>query len=82
MQAATAAAAAMNPDERLDHRLTDLEIKLSFTEDLVERLNEVVVRQQDQIDRLVQEVIRLRDQSPAPDTGMPRNPLDERPPHY
>ena len=72
----------MNADERLDHRLTDLEIKLSFTEDLVERLNEVVVRQQDQIDRLVQEVIRLRDQAPAPDTGMPRNLLDERPPHY
>jgi SlyX protein len=72
----------MNPDERLDHRLTDLEIKLSFTEDLVERLNEVVVRQQDQIDRLVQEVVRLRDQSPAPDTGAPRNLLDERPPHY
>lgn len=82
MQAATAEAATMNPDERLDHRLTELEIKLSFTEDLVERLNEVVVRQQDQIDRLVQEVIRLRDQAPAPESGTLRNLLDERPPHY
>jgi SlyX protein len=72
----------MTPDDRFDHRLTELEIKLSFTDDLVERLNEVVVRQQGQIDRLVQEVIRLRDQAHAPDTGVPRNLLDERPPHY
>ena len=43
----------MNP---LDQRLTDLEIKASFNEELLDQLNEVVVRQQRQIDALLREV--------------------------
>ncbi len=35
----------MTPDD-IDRRFEDLEIKLSFTEDLVEQLNEIVARQQ------------------------------------
>ena len=41
------------PNLRLEQRLDELEIKASFTEDLVDRLNEVIVRQQDQIDALI-----------------------------
>jgi SlyX protein len=33
-------------------RLTELEIKASFTEDLLDQLNQVIVRQQQQIDTL------------------------------
>ena len=45
-----------------DARLTDLEIKASFTEDLLDTLNEIVARQQAQIDRLTTELATLRNQ--------------------
>jgi SlyX protein len=65
-----------------DQRLTDLEIKASFTEDLVDQLNEIIVRQQRQIDLLVREVGALRQQQPE---GGPRalsQSGDDLPPHY
>jgi SlyX protein len=64
----------------VDKRLTDLEIKVSFTEDLVDHLNELVARQQEQIDLLIREVGKLKDRTP--DSGGPRDVADERPPHY
>ena len=38
--------------QQLDKRVTELEIKLSFTDDLVRQLDEVVTRQQAEIDAL------------------------------
>lgn len=71
------------PDQNnIDRRLTELEIKASFTEDLVDQLNEVIVRQQAQIDLLIRELIQMRDQAPAPEPGAQRQMLDEKPPHY
>jgi SlyX protein len=66
-----------------DARLTDLEIKASFTEDLLDTLNEIVARQQAQIDRLTNELSTLRNQMPTAD-GAPafRSLRDELPPHY
>lgn len=67
----------------LAQRLTDLEIKASFTEDLVDQLNEVVVRQQRQIDALLREVADLRQQPPEDPGARPfRSLRDELPPHY
>lgn len=71
--------AGMDPD--IDQRLTDLEIKASFTEDAVEQLNQVIVRQQAQIDRLIREIVELRDRTAA-EPGAPRTLRDELPPHY
>ncbi|TAK77600.1 MAG: SlyX protein [Aquabacterium sp.] len=67
-----------------DKRLTELEIKASFAEDLIESLNQVVIRQQQQIDRLVLEVTQLRRQLEQSDTGAAplRSLRDELPPHY
>lgn len=66
-----------------EQRLMDLEIKASFNEDLVEQLNQVVFRQQQQIDALMREVSQLRQQLPEPGAGGgPRHPRDELPPHY
>jgi SlyX protein len=63
-------------------RLTNLEIKASFTEDLLEQLDNVIVRQQQQIDLLIREVARLR-QLPAEGGAVaPRNLRDELPPHF
>jgi len=65
-----------------DARLTELEIKASYTEDLLDQLNMAVYRQQQQIDRLVQEITHLRQQMPEPGGAAPRNLRDELPPHY
>ena len=71
-------------DPRTVERLTELEIKLSFTEDVVERLNDIVTAQQGQIDRLIREVVNLRREQAGADaqSGLGRNPRDELPPHY
>ncbi len=63
-------------------RLTELEIKLSFTEDMVEELNRTVYRQQQQIDALVMELLALRQQMQSAMPGEARSLRDELPPHY
>jgi SlyX protein len=74
----------MNDDElhRVQARLENLEVKSAFSEDLVERLNDVLVRQQQQIDRLLREVARLAEQGAAAEGGPLRSLRDELPPHY
>lgn len=68
--------------DALEQRLEQLEIKLSYTEDLVDTLNLLVTRQQDQIDRLLHQVSQLRRQ--REDEAQPafRSLRDELPPHY
>lgn len=63
-------------------RLTDLEIKASFQEDLLDELNQTVVRQQQQIDQLIREIAHLRQSSTDGGVGASRNLRDELPPHY
>jgi SlyX protein len=65
-----------------DQRLTDLEIKASFAEDLLDTLNTLVARQQEQIELLLREVSRQRQQGGDAAMAAPRNLRDELPPHY
>ena len=65
-----------------DQRLTELEIKASFTEDLLDQLEQVIVRQQHQIDALLREMASLRQAGTEGATGAPRNLRDELPPHF
>ena len=70
------------PHDAIDHRLTELEIKASFNEDLLDQLNQVVIRQQRQIDALLRELTELRQRMPdAGSTGFSRAG-DDLPPHY
>jgi len=69
-------------DDELAHRVTELEVKASFAEDLLDQLNLLVYRQQQQIDSLLAQVTQLRQQSPEGGSGTPRNLRDELPPHY
>jgi len=46
-----------------DDRITNLEIKLSFTEDLIEKLNETVYKQQQQIEFLYRELKAIKEQA-------------------
>ena len=68
--------------EALEARLMDLEVKASYTDDLLEQLNMTIYRQQQQIDALINEVRQLRQQVPEAGQGAPRNLRDELPPHY
>lgn len=71
--------------EKLDAtqtRLTDLEIKLSYTEHQLEQLDAVVIRQQQQIDALIAELRRLREAGTAETQPGQRSLRDELPPHY
>lgn len=72
----------MEHSNEIDRRLTDLEIKASFTEDLVDQLNQVIVSQQQQIELLTREIARLGQQNPSGDAGSARNLRDDLPPHY
>ena len=69
-------------------RITELEIKLSLTEDMVETLNRTVFRQQEQLD-LLQDQLRhlyrqIRASAESADSGesAPHSLRDEIPPHY
>ena len=71
-------------DERFvsDQRLERIETKLSFAEDLLEELNRLVFRQQEQIASLQTQLSRLLERGEQSSTAAPRDPRDERPPHY
>ncbi len=72
----------MDRPDRLEQRLTGLEIKACFVDDLVEQLNRIVTRQQDEIARLQRELRELRGQLPDGDGAPFRSLRDELPPHY
>lgn len=68
--------------QTLAQRIEQLEIKLSYADDLLETLNTLVARQQDQIGRLLRDVAQLQRQREDETQPALRNPRDERPPHY
>lgn len=72
----------MEPITLIEHRLTELEIKASFTEDLLERLDEVIVRQQQQIDSLIRQITHLNQTTAKTETVELRSLSDNTPPHY
>ena len=65
-----------------EERVTELEVKLSFAEDLLEELNRTVFRQQQQLEQLQLEIRALRQQIQMQAPNEPRNAADEVPPHY
>jgi len=63
-------------------RLEQLEIKASYSEDLLDTLNTLVAEQQQHIDWLLREVAQLRKQAADSGPGTFRSLHDEAPPHY
>ncbi|AGW95108.1 MULTISPECIES: SlyX family protein [Cupriavidus] len=67
----------------MDDRITELEIKLAFQEDLLETLNATVARQQQQMDLLQEQFRALYQQvRSAATTAAEADPQQEIPPHY
>ena len=72
----------MSEGSLMEARITELEIKINYAEDMVDELNRTVYRQQQQIDRLLTQVETLRDQVQAATPAGQRSLRDELPPHY
>ena len=66
-----------------EDRLVEVETKLAYQEDTIQQLNDVICRQQDQIDALLvkYELLVSRVKELAVDKPDDK-PVDERPPHY
>lgn len=70
-------------ESKLEPRVTEVEVRLTLTEDLVEALNLTVYRQQQQIESLQQQLRQLYQQlHDIPAATEKRTPRDEMPPHY
>ena len=65
-----------------EDRITNLEIKLSFTEDLIENLNQIVYKQQQQIEFLYRELKSIKEQASGGGDGGSASLTDDIPPHY
>jgi SlyX protein len=72
----------MDAKKNAEDRLTELEIKASYTEDQLDQLDKVVIRQQLQIDLLISEIANLRASSTDGGMGAARNLRDDLPPHF
>ncbi len=66
----------------MDTRLAEIEIKLSFSEDLLEELNRTVARQQQQIAGIEQQLRELRLQMQRSQPAEDGSSGPEIPPHY
>jgi SlyX protein len=66
----------------MEPRITELEIKLAYAEDLLDGLNHTVYRQQERIERLERELRQLRELVIASQPNDQGDPRDEIPPHY
>ena len=72
----------MGSDKSVEDRLAGIEAKLTFSEDMLEEMNRTIYHQQQQIDRLQQELRVLRQAIDNAGPGEPVVPGDEVPPHY
>ena len=72
----------MAADHDMESRITELEVKLSYADDLLETLNRTVYCQQQEIEQLRQELRVLRQQIQASIPAELRDPQDDIPPHY
>ena len=67
----------------MNERLTELEVRVAFQDKTIQDLNEVVTRQQRELDRLAQELEAVKSRLAGLAPSMVIAPEDEKPPpHY
>ncbi len=66
----------------LEDLLTDLQTRLAFQDETINELNDVVTDQQQQIDRLREELRIFSDKLKTLEESVDTAPQDEKPPHY
>ncbi len=68
--------------KELQERVTDLEIRLTYQESLLQELNEIVIAQRDQIDLLLNELKRQKEQLERGGEFVRALADEPPPPHY
>jgi len=67
----------------MESRLTELEMKISYQDHVIGELNDVVTRQQKELDQLEKAVLRLNEHLKQADgSGLARADEEVPPPHY
>lgn len=67
----------------MEQRLTELETRMAFQDDTIQKLNDVVVAQQDQLDRMFEELKYLNEKIKLLDAELVASEDQESPPpHY
>jgi SlyX protein len=67
----------------MEKRLTELESRVAFQDDTIQKLNDVVVAQQDQLDRMFEELKYLNEKIKVLDSELVAAEDQETPPpHY
>ncbi len=67
----------------MENRLIELETKISYQDHIIDELNDVVTRQQQQIDRLEKAMKSLNEHlKQAGSSGLARPDEEVPPPHY
>ena len=69
-------------DDTVGRRLTELEIKSALADDALDQLSQTIFRQQEQLEALAKELVRLRELISRVETDAPRSLRDDQPPHY
>ncbi len=69
-------------DFRLDIRLETVETKISYQEHLIQELNEVIISQQNQMDKLEKMLEQLRSYINHAEAGQTTPEQEAPPPHY
>ena len=69
---------------KLEGQIIELQSKLQFQEDTLQKLDDVIVRQSQQIDQLISLVRKLDDkvEQLSHERDNPGSAIDEKPPHY
>ena len=75
--------AMLRENIRMKERLDELEVRAAFQEQTIQELNDVITRQQQEIDRLVKdmEMVKSRLKGLAPSLVIPQEE-EKPPPHY
>ncbi len=66
----------------IENRITDLEIKFTHQDDLVDQLNKIVTSQQFIIEKLQKDVLDLKTLFADSEVSANRTLKDDIPPHY
>jgi len=72
----------MSNNEDIKQKLVDIETRMAFLEDTVDSLNTIVYRQDEQLIKLRQHNVQLKDQLKQVHEAIEAGPQDETPPHY
>lgn len=70
------------PNSVINEQIIELQIKCSYLEDVLDKLDLVVIEQQVKIDLLIKEVKYLKQQENSSDKQEVNQASNELPPHY